>query len=265
MSWSREAATNELSSASAPATKREFFHASKYSDIVGVITTSAVNASCGVGRHSRAAASSSEAFAWKSRAAATRKSASGSASPKPTLPSPSRSGFTPSRREPRLGAPQRGLEQEEEVAGLLVGLAGGRADRERHGVLRVRLVAAGVDDHVEVGQRRHARHDALHLLIGGIGLAEGRLHALDQPRDLLTPLIEQALVVEARLLGRRVIGLGVGRQCRGVLLQGRRVREQVVLDRAQVGLRRRRRRLRARFGIVTAAPGECGDGDERRH
>ena len=85
------------------------------------------------------------------------------------------------------------------------------------------------------------------------------------PRNLLTPLIEQALVVEARLLGGRVIGLGVGRQFRGVLLQGLRVREQVVLDRAQVGLRRRRRRLRARFGIVTAAPGECGDGDERRH
>ena len=49
MSCSREAATNALSVDLAPATKREFFHASKYSDIVGVITTSAVNASC-VGR-----------------------------------------------------------------------------------------------------------------------------------------------------------------------------------------------------------------------
>ena len=54
MSWSREATTNAFSFALAPATKREFFHASKYSDIVGVITTSAVNASCAVGFHLRA-------------------------------------------------------------------------------------------------------------------------------------------------------------------------------------------------------------------
>ena len=78
-----------------PATKREFFHASKYSDIVGVITTSAVNASCSVGCHSLAALSRSDALVAKSFAAATRKSASGSASPNSTLPSPSRSGVTP--------------------------------------------------------------------------------------------------------------------------------------------------------------------------
>ena len=39
------------------------------------------------------------------------------------------------------------------------------------------------------------------------------------PATFLAPLIEQPLVVEARLLGRRVIGLRVGRQGRGVLLQ----------------------------------------------
>ena len=44
MSWSREAATNS-SLVPPPATNREFFHASKYSDIVGVITVIAVNAS----------------------------------------------------------------------------------------------------------------------------------------------------------------------------------------------------------------------------
>src|ERR687892_186507 len=49
MSCRREAATKADSCALAPATKRELFHAAKYSDIVGVITTSAVKASCGVG------------------------------------------------------------------------------------------------------------------------------------------------------------------------------------------------------------------------
>ena len=42
MSERREVATKPFSSASPPAMKREFFQASKYSDIVGVITTTAV-------------------------------------------------------------------------------------------------------------------------------------------------------------------------------------------------------------------------------
>ena len=71
MSCSREAATNAFSLALSPATKREFFHASKYSDIVGVITTSAVKASSGVGFHCCAAASSSPEVFAKSRAAVT--------------------------------------------------------------------------------------------------------------------------------------------------------------------------------------------------
>ena len=44
-------ATKPFSSALPPAMKREFFHASKYSDIVGVITTTAVKASSSVGCH----------------------------------------------------------------------------------------------------------------------------------------------------------------------------------------------------------------------
>ena len=54
-------ATKACSLALPPATKREFFHASKYSDIVGVITTSAENASASVGSNFAAATSSSRA------------------------------------------------------------------------------------------------------------------------------------------------------------------------------------------------------------
>ena len=88
-------ATKPFSSASPPAMKREFFQASKYSDIVGVITTTAVNASSSVGCHFLADASSSFAYLTKSVVAASRKSASGSASGNVTLPSPSRSASTP--------------------------------------------------------------------------------------------------------------------------------------------------------------------------
>ena len=70
MSCRREAPTNDFSVALSPATKREFFHASKYSDIVGVITTSAVSASCSVGFHCLADASSSFACLSNSFSAA---------------------------------------------------------------------------------------------------------------------------------------------------------------------------------------------------
>ena len=52
MSESREAATKPSSVASSPAMNREFFHASKYSLIVGVITVIAVSASDSVGSNS---------------------------------------------------------------------------------------------------------------------------------------------------------------------------------------------------------------------
>ena len=62
MSESREAATKPSSVASSPATKREFFHASKYSLIVGVITVIAVSASDGVGSNAWASASRDSAM-----------------------------------------------------------------------------------------------------------------------------------------------------------------------------------------------------------
>ena len=71
MSWRREATTNAFSVAFSPATKRELFHASKYSDIVGVMTTSAVSASWSVGCQASAALASSPAVLSNSRAAAT--------------------------------------------------------------------------------------------------------------------------------------------------------------------------------------------------
>src|SRR5919198_1038982 len=98
MSCRREAATKTFSFDLPPDTKREFFQASKYSDIVGVMTTSAVNASCAVGVQAR-------------------RDALG--------------------REGRLGAPQRGLGEQEEVARLLERAAGRGLDRERDRVLRI--------------------------------------------------------------------------------------------------------------------------------
>ena len=59
MSESREVATKPSSSAPSPAMKREFFHASKYSLIVGVMITIEVSASDGVGSNSCASSSSS--------------------------------------------------------------------------------------------------------------------------------------------------------------------------------------------------------------
>ena len=124
MSDRREVATKPFSSALLPATKREFFHASKYSDIVGVITTTAVNASSSVGCHCFAAASSSLAYLTKSFVAASRKSASGSASGNVDLAVAVEVGLDALGLELRLGAEGRGLHQREEVPRLLVGLAG---------------------------------------------------------------------------------------------------------------------------------------------
>jgi hypothetical protein len=95
MSSRRDAPTKPDSVAFEPATKREFFHASKYSDIVGVMTTTAVNTSAGSGVHPSPDSCSSFAVFSKSVVVASRKSASGSASPKLTFPSSSRSGSTP--------------------------------------------------------------------------------------------------------------------------------------------------------------------------
>ena len=117
-------ATKPFSSALSPAMKREFFHASKYSDIVGVITTTAVNASSSVGCHFLADASSSLAYLTKSVVAASRKSASGSASGNVDLAVAVEVGLDALGLELRLGAEDRGLDQREEVARLLELLAG---------------------------------------------------------------------------------------------------------------------------------------------
>ena len=58
-------------------------------------------------------------------------------------------------------------------------------EAERHGVLGIGAVGAGVDDHVVVRERRDAGDDALHLLVGRVGLDVGALELLDRGRDLL--------------------------------------------------------------------------------
>ena len=123
MSDRREVATKPFSSASLPAMKREFFQASKYSDIVGVITTTAVNASSSVGCHFFAAASSSLAYLTNSVVAASRKSASGQRLRERDLAVAVEVGLDALGLELRLG-PERGrLHEREEVARLLERLA----------------------------------------------------------------------------------------------------------------------------------------------
>ena len=98
MSLRREATLNDVVVALAPITKREAFQSPKYSPIVGTITTSALSASAVFGLYAVAEASSLWDWRSNSRAAATRKAASGSTSPNsPALPSPSRSGLTCAR------------------------------------------------------------------------------------------------------------------------------------------------------------------------
>ncbi len=210
MSSRREAPTKPDSVAFDPATKREFFHASKYSDIVGRHHDDRGEH---VGRLAASSLPRAPAGPWPSARSPSsrrwRKSASGSASPKATSPSPSRSGSTPSAANFSSVPEDRGLGDEEEVAGLLVLLARLRRDRERNRVLRVARVAAGVDDHVVVGELGHARDDALHLLVGGVGRAEvGSGAPLDDGRDLVGVLGEQPVVVEVDALGEVVVRAG---------------------------------------------------------
>ena len=61
MSERRETTLNDSLSAASPRTKRDSFHWPKYSLIVGTITTSAVNASDGVGCQACASVWSSSA------------------------------------------------------------------------------------------------------------------------------------------------------------------------------------------------------------
>ena len=158
--------------------------------------------------------------------------------------------------ELRLGAEDRGLDQREEVARLLELLAGLGREAERHGALGVGAVGAGVDDHVVVGERRDAGDDALHLLVGRVGLDVGALELLDRGRDLLAVVLEQLRVVEVRRLGEVVVLLRVALEQLGRGHQAIGVLEQVVLDRRQIDVRGRGgRRLRRGLGrLVVVAP-----------
>ena len=102
-----------------PATKREFFQAPKYSDIVGVITTSEVSASLSVGSHSRAAASSSLAYFSKSRAEGHVEVGVGHRLAELDLAVVVEVGLHALGLELLLGAERAGLDQEVEVARLL--------------------------------------------------------------------------------------------------------------------------------------------------
>ena len=135
-----------------------------------------------------------------------------------------------------LGAEHRGLDEEVQVARLLVGLALRRLDAEGHGVLGIAGVAAGVDDHVVVGERRGARDHALHLLVVRVGLAEVRLGLLDEGLDLVAVLLQQLLVVEVLRLGELVVLLRALVERVGVGGERLRVVGQVGLDRLEAGL-----------------------------
>ena len=129
--------------------------------------------------------SSSLAYLTKSVVAASRKSASGSASGNVTLPSPSRSGSTPLAGNFGSVPKTEVSTSAKKLPGCLNSLPAFGSRAERHGVLGVGPVGAGVDDHVVVGERRDAGDDALHLLVVRVGLDVGALELLDRGRDLL--------------------------------------------------------------------------------
>ena len=95
MSESREVAANACSVAASPETKREFFQLSKYSFIVGIMTTRAVKASASLGSQALAVVCSSLAYMSNACAEPSSTLASGSASPNSAVPSPSKSASTP--------------------------------------------------------------------------------------------------------------------------------------------------------------------------
>ena len=123
MSCRREAATNAFSVALSPATKREFFHASKYSDIVGVMTTRAVSASCVVGFHFLRGGVELLGVLVEVARGGDVEVGVGQGLAELDLAVAVEVGLDALGRELRLGAEERRLDQEVEVAGLLVGLA----------------------------------------------------------------------------------------------------------------------------------------------
>ena len=256
MSWSRDEAAKPSSLASEPAMKREFFHWPKYSLIVGVIVTSACRASSRVGVHDRAALSRAAACLAKSRLTAATTLASGTASPNEALPSPSRSARTSLAWKSSLVPNSDVSVRKKKFPGFFRTRPSGRWTSNGTAFSGSEPSDPGIEDHVELRQLLHAGHHALGLLVLGVGLAPGLLHATDEPGDLLAVLGQQLLVVERHALGQLVVAAALARQLGRGRLQIRRVIGQVALDRAEPGIpgrvgrpraaaRRRRRKPRA--------------------
>ena len=208
MSESREVATKPCSSASSPAMKREFFHASKYSLIVGVMIVIAVKASDGVG--SNACGVRVQGVRLALELAQRRDVDVGVGDALAELDLAVAVGVLLDVGEQvGVGPVQRRLGEEEQVARLLQRLAVRQLEAERDGALGIGGVGAGVDVDVVLGEARHAGDDALHLLVGGVGRDEGVLRLGEQRADLVAVLLQQRVVVEVGRLGERVVLLGV--------------------------------------------------------
>ena len=252
MSCRREAPTNDFSVALSPATKREFFHASKYSDIVGVITTSAVSASCSFGRPLLGGGVELVRLALELLDRGEVEARVGQRLAEGDLAVAVEVGLG---RELRLGAVERALDQEEEVARLLERAPVLGLDRERDGGLGIRGVAAGVDDHVVVGELGHPGDDALHLLVGGVGaLTKVALASFISFATSSRCSASSVLLSKSVDGGELVVRLGVLAQLAHVGLQPLGVVEQVGLDRAEILRRRAWTRRASCVGVGVGVP-----------
>ena len=147
----------------------------------------------------------------------------------------------------------------EEVARLLELLAGLRLERERHGVLGIGGVAAGVDDHVVVGERRHAGDDALHLLVGRVGLDVVVLEPLDRGRT--SARWSRAASRSRSPPPRRARSTPPRRAASSAVGQASVCIEQVVLDRGEVDGGGGRGGRRASVSDVLSSPPQPHEGE----
>ena len=170
MSLRREATLNEVVLALAPITKREAFQSPKYSPIVGTITTSAVERVGGVGLVGRGRRQQLVGLAVELGRGRDEEGGVGQhLAELAGLAVAVEVGLDVARRERGILAPERGLGDVVERAGLLEGLAVRRLQRERDGALRVLLEARpGVDVDVVLHERGRAGDDALHALVVGV-------------------------------------------------------------------------------------------------
>jgi len=161
-----------------------------------------------------------------------------------------------------VGAPERRLHQEEEVAGLSELGAVLEREGERDGALGIGGVGAGVDVDVVVRQPRHARDDALHLLIGRVGLDEDVLGLAEQLLGLTAALLQQSGVVEVDRLREVVVLRADLLHPVGLLGELGAVVDEIVLDGRE--LRSVGRRLGRRVvALVAATTG--ADRTQREH